>query len=154
MEQLREVVTVVAIDLWCVVQVVEVVEVAVLELCGCGVVVVVVVVLREVVVVVDVGYCQEELQVVLDNVPVLDVAACSEVEVEVVWEMGSLEEWDDVVELVAMLGMVVVEHVRGMGTNVAVWAVVVAVDVVVMNRARDTSWLLGKANNHQVNVCM
>ena len=84
--------------------------------------------------------------------PVLDVAACSGLEVEVVWEMDNREELDDVVELVAVLGMVVVEHVMGMGTNVVVWVVVAAVDVVVVNTARDTSWLLGKSN--KVDVCM
>ena len=84
--------------------------------------------------------------------PVLDVAACSGLEVEVAWEMDNREELDDVVELVAVLGMVVVEHVMGMGTNVVVWAVVAAVDVVVVNTARDTSWLLGKSN--KVDVCM
>ena len=84
--------------------------------------------------------------------PVLDVAACSGLEVEVAWEMDNREELDDVVELVAVLGMVVVEHVMGMGTNVVVWVVVAAVDVVVVNTARDTSWLLGKSN--KVDVCM
>ena len=68
--------------------------------------------------------------------PVLDVAACSGLEVEVAWEMDNREELDDVVELVAVLGMVVVEHVMGTGTNVVV---VAAVDVVVVNTARDTS---------------
>ena len=50
--------------------------------------------------------------------------------------MDNREELDDVVELVAVLGMVVVEHVMGTGTNVVV---VAAVDVVVVNTARDTS---------------
>ena len=66
--------------------------------------------------------------------------------------MDNREELVDVVELVAVLGMVVVEHVMGMETNVVVWAVVAAVDVVVVNTARDTSWLLGKSN--KVDVCM
>ena len=84
--------------------------------------------------------------------PVLDVAACSGHEVEVVWEMDNHVELDDVLELVAVLGMVAVEHVVGMETSVVVWAVVAAVDVVVVNTARDTSWLLGKSN--KVDVCM
>ena len=84
--------------------------------------------------------------------PVLEVAACSGLEVDVVWEMDNHVELDDVVELVAVLGMAVVEHVMGMETSVVVWAVVAAVDVVVVNTARDTSWLLGKSN--KVDVCM
>ena len=66
--------------------------------------------------------------------------------------MDNREELVDVVELVAVLGMVVVEHVMGTGNNVVVWVVVAAVDVVVVNTARDTSWLLGKSN--KVDVCM
>ena len=66
--------------------------------------------------------------------------------------MDNREELVDVVELVAVSGMVVVEHVMGTGTNVVVWVVVAAVDVVVVNTARDTSWLLGKSN--KVHVCM
>ena len=84
--------------------------------------------------------------------PVLEVAACSGLEVDVVWEMDNHVELDDVVELVAVLGMAVVEHVMGMETSVVVWAVVAAVDVVVVNTARDTSWLLGKSS--KVDVCM
>ena len=81
----------------------------------------------------------------LENVLVLDVAACNGHEVEVVWEMESHVELDDVVELVAVLGMVAVELVMGKETSVVVWAVVAAVDVVVVNTARDTSWLLGRS---------
>ena len=96
--------------------------------------------------------------------PVLEVAACSGLEVDVVWEMDNHVELDDVVELVAVLGMAVVEHVMGMETSVVVWAVVAAVDVLVVkaavaavdvlvvNTARDTSWLLGKSNKVDVSV--
>ena len=82
--------------------------------------------------------------------PVLEVAACSGLEVDVVWEMDNHVELDDVVELVAVLGMAVVEHVMGMETSVVVWAVVAAVDVVVVNTARDTSRLLGRSNKVDV----
>ena len=106
--------------------------------------------------------------------PVLEVAACIGLEVEVVWKMENHVGMDDVVELVAMLEMAAVEHVS-METSVVVWAVVaavdvlvvkavvaavdvlvvkavvVAVDVLVVNTARDTSWLLGKSN--KVDVC-
>ena len=112
----------------------------------------------------------------LENVLVLDVAACNGHEVEVVWEMESHVELDDVVELVAVLGMVAVELVMGKETSVVVWAVVAAVDVLVVkavvaavnvlvvrvvvaavdvlvvNTARDTSWLLGKSNKVDVSV--
>ena len=84
--------------------------------------------------------------------PVLDVAACNGHEVEVVWDMENHVELGDVVELVAVLCMVAVEHVMGMETSVVVWAVVAAVDVLVVNTARDTSWLLGKSN--KVDVCV
>ena len=68
--------------------------------------------------------------------PVLKVAACIGHEAEVVWEMENHVRLVDVVELVAMLEMVVV----------VVRAVVAAVDVLVVNTARDTSWLLGKSD--------
>ena len=78
--------------------------------------------------------------------PVLKVAACIGHEVEVVWEMENHVRLVDVVEVVAMLEVVVVEYVKGMETSVVVRAVVAAVDVLVVNTARDTSWLLGKSN--------
>ena len=108
--------------------------------------------------------------------PVLEVAACIGLEVEVVWKMENHVGMDDVVELVAMLEMAAVEHVMGMETSVVVWAVVAAVDVLVVkavvaavnvlvvkvvvaavdvlvvNTARDTSWLLGKSNKVDVSV--
>ena len=96
--------------------------------------------------------------------PVLEVAACIGLEVEVVWKMENHVGLDDVVELVAMLEMAAVEHVMGMETSVVVWAVVAAVDVLVVkavvaavdvlvvNTARDTSWLLGKSNKVDVSV--
>ena len=82
----------------------------------------------------------------------MEVAACIGHEVEVVWEMENHVGLDDAVELVAMLDMVAVEYVMGMETSVVVWAVVAAVDVLVVNTARDTSWLLGKSNKVDVNV--
>ena len=91
------------------------VEVAVWDVCGHGIVLAV---SLEVDAVADVGDCQEERWVVLENVLVLDVAACNGHEVEVVWEMDNHVELDDVVELVAVLGMVAVEHVMGMETSV------------------------------------
>ena len=82
----------------------------------------------------------------------MDVAVYSVLEVVMAWEMGSCEELDGVMELVAVLGMVAVELVVGKGTSVVAWAVVAAVGVVVVNTARDTSWLLGKSN--EVDVCV
>ena len=81
---------------------------------------------------------------------VADVAAYSVLEVEKSWDVDNREVLDDVMELVAVLGMVAAELVVGKGTSVAVWAVVVAVGVVVVNTARDTSWLLGKSNEVDV----
>ena len=81
---------------------------------------------------------------------VVDVAAYSVLEVEMSWDVDKREVLDDVMELVAVLGMVAAELVVGKGTSVAVWAVVVAVGVVVVNTARDTSWLLGKSNEVDV----
>ena len=51
---------------------------------------------------------------------VLDVAVYSVLEVVMAWEMGSCEELDGVMELVAVLGMVAVELVVGKGTSVVV----------------------------------
>ena len=83
---------------------------------------------------------------------VVDVAAYSVLEVEMSWDVDKREVLDDVMELVAVLGMGAAELVVGKGTSVVVWAVVGAVGVVVVNTARDTSWLLGKSN--EVDVCM
>ena len=83
---------------------------------------------------------------------VVDVAAYSVLEVEMSWDVDKREVLDDVMELVAVLGMVAAGLVVDKGTSVVVWAVVAAVGVVVVNTARDTSWLLGKSN--EVDVCM
>ena len=83
---------------------------------------------------------------------VVDVAAYSVLEVEMSWDVDKREVLDDVMELVAVLGMGAAELVVGKGTSVVVWAVVAAVGVVVVNTARDTSWLLGKSN--EVDVCV
>ena len=82
---------------------------------------------------------------------VVDVAAYSVLEVEMSWDVDKREVLDDVMELVAVLGMVAAGLVVDKGTSVVVWAVVAAVGVVVVNTARDTSWLLGKSN--EVVVC-
>ena len=83
---------------------------------------------------------------------VVDVAAYSVLEVEMSWDVDKREVLDDVMELVAVLGMVAAGLVVDKGTSVVVWAVVAAVGVVVVNTARDTSWLLGKSN--EVDVCV
>ena len=83
---------------------------------------------------------------------VADVAAYSVLEVEKSWDVDNREVLDDVMELVAVLGMVAAGLVVDKGTSVVVWAVVAAVGVVVVNTARDTSWLLGKSN--EVDVCV
>ena len=138
---------VVVTGLW---SVVHVVGVSVVEVCGRGTALAVLCVVVDAVV--DVGCCQSGRWVVLDSVVcVMDVAAYSVLEVEMSWDVDKREVLDDVMELVAVLGMVAVELVVGKGTSVVAWAVVAAVGVVVVNTARDTSWLLGKSN--EVVVC-
>ena len=142
---------VVVIGLW---KVVHVVGVSVSKVCGLETALAVLRAVDAVVdAVVDVGCCQSGQWVVLDNVMcVVDVAAYSVLEVEKSWDVDKREGLNDVMELVAVLGMVAAELVVGKGTSVVVWAVVAAVGVVVVNTARDTSWLLGKSN--EVDVCM
>ena len=86
---------------------------------------------------------------VVDNVTPV---ACNVFVGEMSWDVDRHEVLDDVVEMVEVLDMVAAEFVVDKDTSVVVWAVVVAVGDVVMNTAKDTSWLLGKSN--KVDVCM
>ena len=84
--------------------------------------------------------------------PVIDVVGCIEHEVEVEWEMDNDVRLGVVVESVVVLEMVVVEPVVGIESNGVAQVVVADGCVAVRNRARDTSWLLGKSKT--IKICM